>query len=494
MDFLDPKAKKIRNIRLMVGYVLVAFLVITSSMILVFQAYGFDVDRKTGQVIQNGLVYIDSAPDNAELYLNGMLHKDRTNARMTLPQGTYEILIKKDGYRDWHRTVDVKGGSVERITYPLLVLQELNETEIDNFGKSRPKVATQSPDRRWLMVSKENSALNFKEYDLNSVDNNQTVPVERDVIFNPGLLKPPDGAESMEVVEWSTDNENFLVKHNYGTGHEFVVFNRDDPALSVNINQLLGLNPDRVTLRDKKPDQWYLFTSDGGLLQAANKDREINTVASNVLSYKTHDSTVVLYAVKSTDKILTIYIKQNDQTYSLRTVSAGAVRLDIARYDDAWYVAVGSNGDKRTYVYKNPVTTLAGREGLKPAPITVLKASQPINDVAFSTNTRFIMAQNGQSIGVYDAEKSETYNFKLAVSIDKGTKASWMDGHRIQYRSGGLETIVDFDGSNNQKLLSAASGQATFFDRDYKILYTINNSQPTTFGLMSTPLRAEADR
>ena len=91
MDFLDPREKKLRNIRLMIGYVLMTVLIFTATLVLVFQAYGFGVDRKTGEVIQNGLVYIDSAPDKADIYIDGVKQQDRSNARLALKAGALSM-------------------------------------------------------------------------------------------------------------------------------------------------------------------------------------------------------------------------------------------------------------------------------------------------------------------------------------------------------------------------------------------------------------------
>lgn len=498
MDFLDPKAKKAHKIRLTIGYILVIILIVTSTLVLVYAAGGYGVDRKTGQVIQNGLVYIDSAPDGAELYLNGELYKSRTNVRMTLPQGVYDISIRKEGYRDWNRTITVKGGTVERITYPMLILQDLAPAQIDSYGKAQPNLSTQSPDRRWLMVAKPGSYTSFTEYDLNNLGDDQKTPVKQDVNFQSNLFTSPAAGETekIELIEWSNDNENFLVKHSYGKNHEFVLLNRDNPGASLNLTNYLGVKVDEITLRDKKADRWYLFTKQSGTLQTANPEKQLETVVSNITAYKTHDASTIVYAVKTNDKTSTIYIRQGDTTYNLRTVTAGTIKLNIARYDGAWYVAVGSSGDKRTYVYKNPVAILDDGNNIKPAPAAVLKAGGVISDVAFSTNTRFIMAQSGQNIGVYDAEKAETYGYTLVNKVDKGSKVSWMDGHRLQYRSGGFETIVDFDGSNSQKLVTALTGDAAFFDRDYTVLYTLSNTEnkPVSVALFSTDLRTEADK
>lgn len=495
MDFLDPKAKKQQRVRLMIGYILVAILIVTASTILVYRAYGFNVDRKTGQVTQSGLVYIDSAPDGAELYLNGELYKDKTNSRLSLEEGQYEILIKKSGYRDWSRTLFIRGGTVERITYPLLVLQDLSEQRLASFGAAAPKVSTQSPDRRWLLVSEPGSITNFREYDLNSLDN-EDKPKEEVVTFPAGLFTAADGEQLLQVVEWSTDNKNFLVKHTYGTGSEYLILNRDNPAESFSISKLLNVQPDQISLRDKRPDEWYLYTKAGGILQSANKEGNVEAVLANVTAYKTHDMDVIIYAVKTSDTLSTIYIRQNGQTYNLRTVAAGAVKLDIARFDNAWYVVVASDGDTKTYIYKNPVTDLSKREPVKPVAVAVLKANQAINRIGFSTNTRFVMAQDAQHVGVYDAEKSESYQYSLKDTVDKDTPVSWMDGHRLQYKSDGFETIVDFNGSNAQRLVRRDSGSAAFFNRDYTILYVINTqgSDVAESILNSVNIRSKEDR
>lgn len=495
MDFLDPRAKKQRTIRLFIGYALVSILIFTASTIIVFNAYGFDVDRKTGEVIQNGLVYIDSAPDGAAIYLNGELNKSRTNARMTLQEGKYDLVIRKDGYRDWNRNFEVKGGSVIRLTYPMLILNNLESKEAANYGQAQPVLSTESPDRRWLMVSKGASLREYFVYDFNTLNQDTDIPSQESVIFPENLFKAPDGKTALELVEWSTDNRHLLVKYTYGSGSEFLVLDREVPGSSININQLLGQNPTAVNLRDKKFDQWYIFDQSSGLLQTANTEKTITPALQSVTAYKTHDSTVIMYAqVQASQQ--NIYVRQGSQTFLLRSVAVGPVHLDIARYDGTWYAVVASDGDKKSYVYKDPFSTLAQSKTQKAVPVTVFRANSAFSSVKFSTNTRFILVQSGQHFGVYDAEKSESYNYDIVEPIDADTKVTWMDGHRILFRSNSDAYIVDFDGSNKQKLVKALPGDTVFFDRDYTVLYSVSTSLdlPNSVALIQTNLRAESDR
>ena len=93
MDFLDPNKKRAHTIRLFVGYFLVGTAIALASLILLFQSFGYDVDRKTGKVIQNGLIFLSAHPESADVYLNGQ-RKDKTDLRLAVPAGPYSVELK----------------------------------------------------------------------------------------------------------------------------------------------------------------------------------------------------------------------------------------------------------------------------------------------------------------------------------------------------------------------------------------------------------------
>ncbi len=496
MDFLDPKAKKRHTVRLYIGYALMAALILTTSSILVFSAYGFDVDRKTGQVIQNGLLFVDSAPDGAQVVINDTIQKDKTNNRFAMPAGDYSLKIQKEGYRDWRRNFQLTGGGVERFTYPLLIPNTLNSREVQTYD-AVPTFVTESPDRRWVLVNQGNSLSNFTEYDLNNLVEPADNPQARAFTLPTDLFTAAEGAHSIEAVEWSTDNEHVLVKHSFATGFEFVIISRDEPATSININKLLTLNPTAVTLRDKKFDQWYLFTQDGGILQAADAKKVIAPVATGVTSYKSHDNDTLLYASAGTDgKTQRITLKQKDTSYKVKDVANGAVMLDIARYDGKWHMVIGVDSEQKTYVYIDPLNVLQKKDNTPLVPVTILKSVGTLTSVSFSDNTRFIAAQSGQHFEVYDAEYRQTFRYDITDPFDPAVKVDWIDGHRLTGRVAGKAIIFDFDGSNKQELLANVPQASLLFDRDYTVMYTINASKATAgkSAFYGTDLRLDGDK
>src|SRR5689334_16343216 len=98
MDYLDPRKHRQHLIMLMVGYVLIAITIFAGAVLLLYQAYGFGLD-KNGQVIQNGLVFVSSRPRPADIYFNGKLNKARTNSRVYLPAGNYTLKLQRTGYQ-----------------------------------------------------------------------------------------------------------------------------------------------------------------------------------------------------------------------------------------------------------------------------------------------------------------------------------------------------------------------------------------------------------
>ena len=149
MEFLDPKKQKAHLIRLIIGYVLITIALVLTTIILLYQAYGFGL--RNGEVIQNGLIFMSSHPDPADIYVNNQKRDEKTNSRLLMPAGQYTFRLERDGYRPWKRAISVEGGSVGRFDYPFLFPTKLTTTTTKKY-EARPSVVTQSPDQRWVLT------------------------------------------------------------------------------------------------------------------------------------------------------------------------------------------------------------------------------------------------------------------------------------------------------------------------------------------------------
>jgi len=496
MDFLDPNKKRSTAIKIAIGNFLMLTLVVVGTFLLVLQTYGFDVNRKTGEVIQNGLVFVDSAPDDAQISINGSSQAQHTNTRLTLPEGNYALEINKPQYRVWKKSFELKGGSIERFNYPTLFLNNLTSDDLQSFD-SQVTFFTQSPDRRWLLIGEKNNIKSFTEYDLNTRKNE--LPISQNITLPDGLFTAAAGNHTLKVVEWSTNNNEALIKHNWTNGQEFVVVNRNKPTESFNINRQLNVNPSSVKLFDKKTDKLYIYVAKSKSLSTIDtKTAQSTAVATGVLGFEPYGENQILMAVANpTDKNnAKIVVSEGKNTYEIREIPmTEKFALAMTSYENAMYVVTDDSKAKRTYIYKDPVSFIKRQPSLKPVPTMVLKSPSLLNSLSFSQNAQFVVAQGGHSFSSYDIEYDKSYNFDIREKIDPNNEVLWMDGHRLITQSNGKVFLFEYDGMNAQSLVSTTSGLPAVFDRDYTELYTIatskGNKKPS---LEKTELRLKEDQ
>ncbi|MDB5169847.1 MAG: hypothetical protein JWN82_243 [Candidatus Saccharibacteria bacterium] len=467
MDFLDPKKRRQHAILLYSGYVLIGIAILISTMVLVYQANGFGVNSK-GQVVQNGLVFLSSQPNPADISLNGH-KKDQTNTRLSLPAGRYDARLTRAGYRDWQRSISVQGGDVQHFDYPFLFPKDLVTKNQADYAVA-PGVSTQSPDRRWLLVQQTPIATKFDLYDLKNPAEAATA-----LTLPTAVVRLNNGQQSWAAVQWADDNQHVLLKHTAGTDSEFILVDRNDVAKSVNLNQTLGSNPLTLTLIDNKYDKYNLLDSVPGTVSTASLDNPTPVkLLDSVLSYKSYGSKTMLYATADGARAgkANIVIAVNGKQYSIREVSASnTYLLDMASYRGAPYVVLGAVADGVVYIYRDPVGQLSDKSIKTAVAIRAIKVVNP-SYVSFSPTAQYIVAEGGTQFGVYDIFLKRAYVYTRPDAPDAPqAHAEWMDGNRLTYVSGSKLQVFDYDQRNHQTLMPATAGAAPFFSPDYKYVY-----------------------
>jgi hypothetical protein len=406
--------------------------------------------------------------------------KGQTNTRVVLPAGSYTAEIKHSGYNTWKRAITVEGSVVERFDYPFLFPAKLTTTVTKQYAAT-PIMTTQSLDRRWLLVQSA-AADTFDLYDFNA-----DKPVVKQVSVPADLYAPSTVTTGWEPIEWADDNRHVVLRRTYDkTGQkstEYILFDRQDPAASQNLGTVLGANPTTIQLRNHKYDQYYLFDQNATqLLTASLKKPTPQPYVKDVLSF-TSDADMVLYttAGDAPDGKVQARVRQGDNTYNLRQMPKSDVYLlRLGHYNNDWFMAAGSQSENKVYVYKNPLDTLKSQDKPVLVPVQILKVPAPTY-VSFSTNARFVMAENADRFAAYDAETKKGYAYQIKTPLDAGqAHAVWMDGFRMSVTSGAKLQVFEFDGANLQTLEATSPAFTPFFDRNYGFVYTFNPAQALT--------------
>jgi hypothetical protein len=482
MDFLDPIKKRKHTRQLFIGYALMAVLIGLGTTILVLLSYGFSFDRTTGNVIQNGLVFIDTNPIAANVYVDGEL-RGRGDQRLVLPEGDYDLEIREDGYRSWTRSLDLRGGRVERFSYPFLFAQDLEQSTYRTFA-SQPRLMTTSPDRGWLLLQEAQKADAFVLYDLS-----QEVNLPTFFTLPPGIMTPSEPGSSLELVEWSNDNRHVVLKHVHDGGEEFILLAIDTPNASQNLSSRFSDIPfTTVSLIDKQFDSYHLHDAVSGRLWSAELATDASEVLlEDILTYRSHGSDTVLYVENtapvrnngSQSQTVRVRVLQDDQEYGIgslpRRDGRDSYLLDIARFDGAWYVVIGSTSEKKTSVYKNPVDAIRADSTQPLIPEVTLRSEAEPSKVSFSSNARNIMMQAEGEFSIYDLEREESYSYTFGN--ESNAQAFWLDGHRITVVADDILRVIDFDGYNEQELVPCQSSFRPLVDNGYEYLYCIAPSE-----------------
>lgn len=504
MDFLDPKAEQRNQVKLLLGYCLVALAIAGTALVLLYQAYGYQLNRQ-GRVTQNGLLFVSSQPSGSSIYMNSQLYKSQTNTRVTVPAGGYKMEIYRPGYWEWWRSVYVAGGDVQHFDYPFLFPKKL-KTQTLPSSAAAPSLVTQSPDQRWLLMDRPDAPGSFTLYDLKNPKQTTATVIN----LPAGTITPSDGAQSWALEEWASDSRHVVLVHAYTnkgtTDHEYVLLDRDTPSDSVNLTYSLNLSQtEALSLFNTRVSQVYVYDSSNHTLQRINvSDGSLVSQLQHVLAYKTYASNKILYVTdqalngKLTPQQVSVVLQDGQKSYSLRTLPAGASSydLDLAQYSGDWYVAVAASGDSSVYVYKNPESEPTTSLDVYPAPWRRLDLADP-SYISFSNNTQFLMAESGQSFVVYDLENVLQYHYTAKQPLDQPQlHATWMDGDRLMYVSGGKLLVFDYDYQNQRTLEPADPNYLAAFDPNYTYVYTLASSIKDTgdMALTDTALLTPADQ
>jgi len=475
MDFLDPSNKRSYNIRLFIGFFLSAVIIILGTLILSLITAGYTINTKTGQIVQNGLMFINSTPASASIYINSK-YTTKTNARFELRSGNYGISLYAPGYDTWTTNVALLGGNVVELNYPLLVPTKPLVSSIAKYT-SQPQVFTQTPNQHWLLVTSATTANSFDVYDTTNIKTPVTT-----VTIPTSVLVSTAGANTFSVVQWASDNQDILLEDQYNGTINYIVFNYLVPANSYNLNQTFTTSFTSAELLNSQFNTPLLLDASTGNLYVGNEaDKTTTLILSKVINYAYYGTNKFLYATADGTSTSQTSIKFSNLTksYLVKNVpQANIYMLHISSYGGHYYYLVGGGGIY-DYIYRD-LANQKSADNKIPTPFTLMVNNiQPLT-VSNSTGQRYISLQAGSNFSVYDIETQDHYRYQLTSSLESPNPASWMDDNRLISFSSGKMIVFDFDGTNIFNIASANNLFNGIFSPNANATYYLNYDKTST--------------
>ncbi len=325
--------KKTRLIILIVCAII--FFIMTPYMVL--YSLGYRVDFKKLKIVVTGGIYIKALPQEVNISIDSKIN-DKTGIlsysifEQNLLPGKHNISVKKDGYYDYQKNLDVKENEVTKLEHVILFKEKipfiLLENDIDYFSMA--------PDENSLLEAKiDDKKISFALLNVSSQQKKSfSLPFKNAAITD---------------LKWSSDSKKALlnIKNNY--------FILDFSSQAINITPLpflieakeVFLNP-----RSENPAPQILATSQNSneIFFIKNKNLYSNKknlpIIKNVITYQITNNSITwlsydgfLYNSDITGKIISkitlrVFSVKKNSLYNITIISA----ITFLREDESLFL------------------------------------------------------------------------------------------------------------------------------------------------------------
>jgi len=262
--------------------------------LLFLYAKGYRVNSDRLRLEPNGLLVIKSVPDGAQIYIDGEL-ETATNTTIPLAPGTYDVTLKKEGFFEWEKRLNIDKEIVTETTAHLFKIAP-SLSAITFNGVYNPIPSYDMTKIVYVVPTKKNDDVHNEEQAGLWVMEIVDLPLG----FSRDPKRITDGNLKNAVYEWSIDNREILLTTQ--SGAYLLDSSRFTPQ-----NQLVNeiSNHDELIIKWNKEKQQKLNS----------QIRSLPDELIDVLSRKTHslsfspDKDMVLYTASSSAKLSANLIK-----------------------------------------------------------------------------------------------------------------------------------------------------------------------------------------
>ena len=443
---LEKRAKR-QSLKIIVSeFVMVVTVIITVTVLaFVVSGYWLNADFK---VERQGMLQINSVPTGATVAVDGdSPWFQRTNTSKILSSGKHEVVLSKEGYDTWSKTVDIKEGLLYRLNYPHLFLE--NRTKESVYDTTTATFATVSPNRILLLL-----ANNTTSWTLINLDSETIKPTIVDVskvfpsttsLFNDEILS----------ASWDSANEHVLFKLQKEGSVGWVLLDVRDPSKSLDLTREFATSFMDVKIMDHSADN-LLAIRDGNLHKIDVGARHISAVlVEGILDYDFYDSEII-YTTE--DQVSLLKLGQ-ESPLVIKEIENGARVLISKFYDDKYFYII--EGEEITVYQKSDFQELMNAEiGFVP------------QELKIGYEGDFVSMNTGSNFATLDMESMQITKWQTCSD-----NFGWLNGYMVYAINDGELSVYDFDGLNHRTLSSNVSNHFPVVITSEKWLYYFSDDE-----------------
>ena len=202
---MDEEARNRRqNLRVIISEIIMFLTIVIMAIILALLASGYWLSSGF-KVERQGMLQIHSQPTGADVEIDGeTAWLQRTNTSKVLSSGNHHVVLTKEGYDSWEKTITISEGLLYRVNYPRLFL--LNREKDIYYDATNFTTASFSHNSNYLLLGDDTTSYTILRLNsdrpettkLNLLDLKSTSPT----IESSAMLF----ADSTPIIEWDINN------------------------------------------------------------------------------------------------------------------------------------------------------------------------------------------------------------------------------------------------------------------------------------------------
>lgn len=453
------RRKRLRSLKVIFSEAVMVVAVIIMVVVLAFLVSGYWINSDF-EVDRQGLLQLSSLPTGATVTIDGVENSwlQRTNTSKNLSSGEHTIVLSRDGYDTWTKTINISEGLLYRIHYPRLFLNDRSREKI--LDTATYSFATISPDHSYLILA--NGTTVWSTVDLNS----ETLkPAELSVAKLFTHLGTPADTESLftgeiKSVHWDRDSTHALFNVQFSDATEWLLLDVKSPSNSINITKEFGGNFSDIQILDNSSNN-LLVVQNGNLHRIDLASRSIsNVLVSHVIDFDHFNQNEIVFsaenpdAISDADKYYIGTFKVGDSSITTLETLSSPAKVTLSKFYEDKYVTV-LEGQNLALYKRDGFMELADFElSFTPGTIEV------------GHNGEFITMTADAKIATLDMESMSVHEW-LAESGNFG----WIDNDMIYTVQDGELIVYDYDGFNRRVLATNVSSRFPAAITDDKWLY-----------------------
>lgn len=468
---MSPEQKKrLRSVKVIASEVLMVVIVVIMVVVLAFLVSGYWINSE-GRVDRQGLLQLSSMPTLSRVTIDGVEGSwlERTNLSKNLSSGEHTIMVSREGYDTWAKTINISEGLLYRIHYPRLFLLERTKEKV--LDTADFNAATISPDHSYMVLMN-----NTTQWDTVDLNNEELKPAKIDVgeLFvatagraaaaRTGAKDQQNTAVALDgeilKVDWDRNGAHALMKVKFGETVEWVLLDVKDAKKSINITQQYGPNFSEIQILDNSANN-LLVVQNGNLHKIDLGAKAISSVlVENVQHFDHYEQKEVIFSAKRTE------MKEGEKPYYVGMLTIGDATIKTLEETEgpAWVTLSKFYEDKYITVLEGAELAVYKKDNFET--VADFELSFAPESLKVGHEGEFQEMQSGKKMATLDMESMEVLEWEI-----EGNDCGWLDNDMLYSVKDGVLVVYDYDGLNRRELASNVSSRFPAAITDDKWLY-----------------------